>query len=77
MRCEARCVQLGVAQSLDPILATPDSIRAAVTAVLAEPSYRRAAGRVRDEFARLPGPEHAVALLERLAREKQPVFHEL
>jgi UDP:flavonoid glycosyltransferase YjiC (YdhE family) len=70
----ARCVQLGVAQMLDPIAATPDTVRAAVSAVLVDPSYRRAAERIRDEFAALPGPAHAVALLERLAADKQPVF---
>jgi hypothetical protein len=44
-----------------------------VLAVLANPAYRRAAGRLRAEIAALPGPEHAVALLERLATEKRPI----
>jgi UDP:flavonoid glycosyltransferase YjiC (YdhE family) len=37
-------------------------------------SYRRAAERIRDEFAALPGPAHVVMLLERLATERQPLF---
>jgi MGT family glycosyltransferase len=70
----ARCEQLGVAQALDPIAATPDTVRAAAAAVLADPSYRQAAERIRDEFAALPGPTHAISLLERLAAEKRPIF---
>ena len=53
---------------------TIEAIRSAVRAVLAGPTYRTNAERVRDEMAALPGPEHAVALLERLAREKQPIL---
>ena len=49
----------------------------AVLAVLGAPSYRREAERLRDEIAALPGPEHAVALLERLAAEKQPILEML
>jgi UDP:flavonoid glycosyltransferase YjiC (YdhE family) len=66
----ARCVQLGVARVLDPIEATPGTVRAAVTAVLGDPGYRRAAERIRDEFAALPDPAHAIRLLERLAADK-------
>ena len=62
----ARCESLGVARSLDVSDATPDDVREVVGEILADPSYRAAAERVRDEFAALPGPEHAVALLERL-----------
>ena len=63
----ARCEALGVARSLDVIDATPGDVRDAAAAVLGEPSYRAAAERMRDEFAALPGPEHAIALIERLA----------
>ena len=41
----------------------------AVSAVLSEPGYRTAAGRIRDEIAGLPGPEHVLTLLERLATQ--------
>jgi UDP:flavonoid glycosyltransferase YjiC (YdhE family) len=62
----ARCQAVGVARVLDPVLATPTMVREAVSTVLAEPAYRRAAERIRDEIAALPGPAHAVTLLERL-----------
>jgi UDP:flavonoid glycosyltransferase YjiC (YdhE family) len=63
----ARCEALGVALVLDVVRATPDDVRKAVTAVLEEPSYRAAAERLRDEIAALPGPDHAVALLNTLS----------
>lgn len=65
---------LGVARVLDAVRATPDSVREAVSAVLADPTYRRAAERLKVEIAALPGPAHAVALLERLAAERRPIF---
>jgi UDP:flavonoid glycosyltransferase YjiC (YdhE family) len=66
-RNAARCEQLGVGRVLDPIAAAPDDVRDAVAAVLAQPSYRAAAERVRDAYAALPGPGQALELLERLA----------
>lgn len=65
----ARCAELGLARVLDAVAATPESAREAVTAVLEDPAYRRAAERIRDESRALPGPAHAVTLLERLASE--------
>jgi MGT family glycosyltransferase len=62
----ARCEELGVALVLDALRATPDDVRAAVSTVLDDPSYRAAAERMRDEIRALPGPEHAVRLVERL-----------
>jgi UDP:flavonoid glycosyltransferase YjiC (YdhE family) len=62
----ARCQELGIARVLDPVAATPGSIRAAVSEVLADRSYRAAAARLQAEFAALPGPGHAVQLLEGL-----------
>jgi UDP:flavonoid glycosyltransferase YjiC (YdhE family) len=70
----ARCEELGLGRMLDPIEATPESVREAVSAVLADPAYRRAAERMRDEIVAQPGPEQAVMLLERLAVEKRPLF---
>jgi UDP:flavonoid glycosyltransferase YjiC (YdhE family) len=64
----ARCLQLGLAQVLDATAATPECIRQAVSEVLADPSYRRAAERIRDEIAGLPDASHAVSLLETLVR---------
>jgi UDP:flavonoid glycosyltransferase YjiC (YdhE family) len=39
----------------------------AASDVLADPTYRLNAEQIRDEIAALPGPDHAVRLLERLA----------
>ncbi len=56
-----RCEALGVACVLDVIDPTPADIRAAVAGL---DGLRTAAARVRDEIARLPGPEHAIGRLE-------------
>jgi UDP:flavonoid glycosyltransferase YjiC (YdhE family) len=72
----ARCADLGVARVLDALEATPEMVAEAVSAVLGDRSYRRAAERLRDEITGLPGPEYAVRLLERLAAEKQPIIAE-
>lgn len=63
----ARCEALGVALVLDPVEAAPETVRKAVAAVLSDPTYRSAAEVIRDEIAALPGPAHALTLLERLA----------
>ncbi len=65
---------LGVAMVLGSGERTPGAIRAAAHTACTDPAYRRNAERVRDEMAALPGPEHAVELLERLAKEKQPLL---
>lgn len=70
MRCEA----LGVARALDAVEATPETVREAVSIVLADPGYHIAAERLREETAKLPEPEHAVILLERLASDKRPLI---
>jgi UDP:flavonoid glycosyltransferase YjiC (YdhE family) len=62
-----RCRALGVARVLDAVRATPREIGEAAATVLGGASYRRAAERLRDELADLPGPSHVVSLLERLA----------
>jgi UDP:flavonoid glycosyltransferase YjiC (YdhE family) len=69
----ARCAELRVARVLDAVEATPETVREAVATVLADSTYRRNAERLRDEIAALPGPAHAVVLLERLAAEGQPL----
>lgn len=63
----ARCEALAVARTLDALSATPRAVADAVVRVLEDATYRRAAERVRDEIAALPGPEHAVRLFEQLA----------
>ncbi len=70
----ACCAALGVGRVIGPEERTPEAIREAVRAVLADPSYRANAERLRDEMAALPGPEYAVELLERLAAEKRPLI---
>ena len=61
-----RCATLGIAQVLDAVEATPESVREAVSTVLSTPSYRKAAERMRDEIAALPDPAFALGLIERL-----------
>ena len=69
----ARCEELGVAGGARRAHEPRRSRCAeAVTAVLSDPAYRSAAERIRDEIAALPGPEHAVTLLERLGAERRP-----
>ncbi len=69
----ACCAALEVGVVIEPDNRTPEAIRAAVRAVMDNPSYRQKAEQVRDEMAALPGPEHAVELLERLVVEKRPL----
>lgn len=69
----ARWAQLGVAQVLGAVEATPESVGKAVTTVLAEPGYRLAAECIRAEIAALPEPTQAISLLERLAVERRPL----
>lgn len=70
----ACCAALGAGRVIAQGQRTPEAIRAAVRAVLDDPTYRTNAERVRDEITALPGLEHAVALLEHLAIERQPLL---
>ncbi len=70
----ARCAELGASRTLDQEHLTPEHVREVVLDVLHTPTYRQAAERLRDEFNALPGPEFAVELLERLARDKAPII---
>jgi UDP:flavonoid glycosyltransferase YjiC (YdhE family) len=69
-----RCEALGVARVLDACAATPDAIQDTAAALLMSASHRQAASRVRDEIAALPGQATAVALLNKLARERAPIY---
>jgi len=69
----ARCAALGLGRVVPPADLTPEVARRAVLGVLGDPAYRSTAGRMRAEIEALPGPEHAVALLERLALHRQPI----
>ncbi len=68
------CTALGVGEVIGPDDRTAGTIREVARRVLREPSYRGEAERVRDAMAALPGPEYAVELLGRLAKEKQPLL---
>jgi UDP:flavonoid glycosyltransferase YjiC (YdhE family) len=68
-----RCVELGVAEVLDAVTATPDDVQRAVTRVLEEPRYRQRAAQLQAEALRLPPAADAVSLLERLAAERRPL----
>ncbi len=69
-----QCARLGVGPTLGPDERTPEAIRAAVRTVLANPVYRTNAARVGETLAALPGPDHAVALLERLVADRRPIM---
>ena len=69
-----RCAELGASRTLEQEHLTPEHIRDVVRDVLHTPSYRVGAERLRAEFERLPGPEFAVGLLERLASERTPII---
>ena len=62
----ARAEALGVALVLDALEATPAEIGVAALAVLSGPGYRHNAGLIREEIRALPGPRHAVELIEQL-----------
>lgn len=64
---------LGVGRAVEPATLTPATAREVIRHVLADPSYRRSAERIRAQIDALPGVERAVELLERLARERKPV----
>jgi UDP:flavonoid glycosyltransferase YjiC (YdhE family) len=67
------CVTAGVARSLLPAEVTPGAVRAAVRALIDEPTYGERARSVASEIAAMPGPEDGVRLVEQLARERRPV----
>jgi UDP:flavonoid glycosyltransferase YjiC (YdhE family) len=62
-----RCAALGVARVLDPVGCSPEMMREAARAVLADPACRSATARMAREIAAMPDPAEAVPLLERLA----------
>ena len=68
-----RCAALGAGEVLGYQQRTPETIRNTVRTVLDNPSYQANAEQIRDETSTLPGPEHAVTLLERLAAQQQPL----
>ena len=67
----ARCEALGVGRIIGTPEITGEQARRAVEAMLADPADRRAAGRIRNDIAALPGVDHALALIERVATERE------
>jgi UDP:flavonoid glycosyltransferase YjiC (YdhE family) len=63
----ARCEDIRVARVLNALEATREEIRDAARAVLSDPLFRQNAQRVQVEIAALPGPEHGIRLVERIA----------
>lgn len=68
-----RLAKMGVAVTIRRPDLSADALRRATRAVLDDPPYRAAAQRIRTEMATQPGPDHAAALLEQLARERRPI----
>jgi UDP:flavonoid glycosyltransferase YjiC (YdhE family) len=68
-----RLADLGAATVVTPTERSPAAIRAATWDVLGDPAYRQHAEALQAENAGLPGTAHAVALLEQLACERQPI----
>jgi UDP:flavonoid glycosyltransferase YjiC (YdhE family) len=68
----ARCADLGVGVVIDREDRTPATVRAATRSVLDDPAYRRSAAGVARETRRRPGLDHAIDLVETLARERTP-----
>jgi UDP:flavonoid glycosyltransferase YjiC (YdhE family) len=69
----ARAEALGLGLELDVVRLTPGDLAGAVERVLGDPSYRDRAAAMRAECLALPGPDHAVHLVERLAAEHGPI----
>ncbi len=67
--------RLGLARVVSRGDLTPARVRAATGAVLAGPSYRRNVATLRAQMHALPGLDHAVTLLERLAAKRAPVLN--
>jgi UDP:flavonoid glycosyltransferase YjiC (YdhE family) len=67
------CVAAGVGRHVPRAELTPERVGREVRALLENRSYRERAGRIADEIERMPGPDHGARLMERLAREGQPL----
>jgi MGT family glycosyltransferase len=67
------CLAAGVGRRLLPHEVTPDAVRREVDAILHDETLREGARRVQRELVEMPGPEHGVELLERLAAERRPL----
>ncbi len=67
------CTETGVTEVVTADNHTPEAIRGAVRAVLTDPRYRQNVQKVLSEIDALPGIDHVVTVLERLAAERAPL----
>jgi UDP:flavonoid glycosyltransferase YjiC (YdhE family) len=67
------CVAAGVGRSLLPSEVNAEAVRAAVRALREDRGYGERARALAREIEAMPGPEHGVRLLERLAQERMPL----
>lgn len=68
-----RVRSIGAGRFLAPPQVTASAVREEAAILLSDPVYRLNALRLKDEIEAMPGPDAAVGLLERLARERAPV----
>jgi len=69
------CVDAGAARRLMPDQVTPEAVRREVQALLDGPDQRRHARWLAEQIAAMPGPKYAVRLLERLNRDRRPLWN--
>jgi UDP:flavonoid glycosyltransferase YjiC (YdhE family) len=67
-----RCAALGVGVALGPEERSPAEIRRAARTVREDRGFARRAEEMQRDMAALPGPDHAVSLLETLQRDPVP-----
>src|SRR4051794_26852211 len=67
-----RCAAIGVAVVVEPETLSADAVRTAIETIVEDAAYRRRASDVAAEIAAMPGPEAAVARLERIAAGQVP-----
>ncbi len=68
------CVSAGVGRRLLRPEMDPDTVRREVLLLLEDPQWTEKARSVAQEIAAMPGPVEGVALLERLAAEREPLM---
>jgi UDP:flavonoid glycosyltransferase YjiC (YdhE family) len=67
------CAEMGVARVIERAACTPESVAAALDALLTQPAYAIQADRWRRDLEQMPDDVACVALLEQLARERRPI----
>jgi MGT family glycosyltransferase len=70
----AMCEATGVSLTIPATELTPEGVKTAIRRILDEPSFRVRAQQIQAEMRAFPDMQTAVALLERLAHEQQPIM---